>query len=77
LSLTARSCLDWDSFTRAVKEMPEGKYGTVLIDTAGQVGAWIEQYEFKRAGPKAETQSMLVWGEVRNTIRNLMVVAVG
>ncbi len=68
-----RECLDWEVFAKAVKEIPEGKYGTILVDAAGQVGIWIEQYEFKRAGNRAESQSMLVWGEVRNTIRALMI----
>jgi hypothetical protein len=68
-----KECLDWETFRNTVKAIPEKKYGTILVDTAGQAGAWIEQYEFKKAGPKAETQSMLIWGEVRDTFRELII----
>ena len=70
-------CLDWQAFAGAAKAIPEGKYGTVVVDTIGQAGQWISDYQFKSAGKKGDSQSMMVWGEVRNMIRNLILSLMG
>jgi len=67
-----KDCLDWQTFVKEVKGIQEGQYGTIVVDTAGQVGEWVAEHKFQEAGKRAESQSTRIWGEVRSMIRNLL-----
>ena len=45
------------------------RYGTIVVDTFGQVANWIGEDQFKKEAGKADKQSQIVWGHVRDRIR--------
>lgn len=59
-----------EGFAELITKVPDGKYGTIVLDTAWQPFEWITQATFYKAGKRAESQSMLVWGDVRRAIRD-------
>lgn len=65
--------MDWAEFGRAVQAIPQDKYKTIVLDTAGEVGEMAKVYHFTKPGANPEKQSMLLWGEVRKSVRNLVV----
>lgn len=72
---TRSVCYEWNDFTKAVTEIlaSETKYGTIIIDTSGQVTEWIKTDTFQSAGTeKATKMGQVVWGDVRNRIRNML-----
>ena len=78
---TRTSCLDQDAFftefARIAGNRMKGittdvRYGTIILDTVGQVTQWIADYEFKENESIAEKQSQVVWGKVRARIRSMV-----
>jgi hypothetical protein len=72
---TRESCLTDDSFAKEAKRIIKGKetYGTLILDTAGQITTWLATRHFKSVSPsKAEKMSQVVWGEVRDKLRDLL-----
>lgn len=47
-------------------------YGTLILDTAGQLTSWVAEDKFLQYGDKADKQSQLVWGKVRDSLRDLL-----
>lgn len=47
-------------------------YGTIMIDTSGQIAEWAKMSVFTAPGMerKAETMSQILWGEVRSRLRD-------
>lgn len=78
---TRASCLDMDSFFAEYKRITDvenaPKYGTIVLDTVGQITQWVTDYEFAQATKKtAEKMSQIVWGRVRNRIRSMLLMLV-
>jgi hypothetical protein len=86
---TRAVCLSMDAFNREVfritgQEVVDGKlkktsdglqFGTIGIDTMGQVATWVAQGKFANASAaKAEKMTQAIWGEVRDSLRNLLLM---
>lgn len=53
-------------------------YGTIIVDTVGQVTEWYKQHEFQKAGPqKAEKMAPVIWGDIRARLRSMLHVLNG
>lgn len=50
---------------------PKIRYGTICLDTVGQFAEWVKNEEFGKPG--SEKISQIVWGKVRDRIRNLCI----
>jgi hypothetical protein len=50
-----------------------GRWGTIVLDTAGQFAAWIEMDSFHKMSTKADKQSQVIWGDVRKRFRTLLI----
>jgi hypothetical protein len=85
---TRAVCMSLESFNREYfritgQEVQNGKlvktsdglhFGTIGIDTAGQIATWIATAKFAAAGPKkAEKSPEAIWGEIRDSLRNLFI----
>jgi len=46
-------------------------YGTIVIDTVGQLSSWIGENEF--AKPNAQSMSQVTWGRIRDRLRNMLI----
>jgi hypothetical protein len=44
-------------------------YGTIVLDTFGQISQWTGEDTFASMGDKAEKQPQLAWGKVRDRLR--------
>ena len=72
---TRASCLTAvDFFAEYNRIIEEDKmYGTIILDTVGQITEWTKIAQFaKVSDAKAEKMSQVVWGEVRNSLRNML-----
>lgn len=71
---TRASCLTFDEFYEEVKRIKADKeiYGTIILDTIGQVTEWIKSDQFGKNLKKSEKMSQVVWGEVRDRLRTLL-----
>jgi hypothetical protein len=85
---TRAVCMSLEAFNREYfritgQEVQNGKlvktsdglhFGTIGIDTAGQVATWIASAKFAAASPaKAEKMTQAIWGEIRDSLRNLFI----
>lgn len=65
-----------EGLSNALHAIRPGQYGTVIVDTATQWCEWVARAIFQRESHRAEKQSPLVWGmvkqEVRQTIQELL-----
>jgi len=76
---TRAECGSWADFEEEIKRIETDKlqFGTIVIDTSGQVGEWIKGVKFYKAekvtyasgGSKADKQTQIVWGEIRSELR--------
>jgi hypothetical protein len=48
--------------------------GTLVIDTVGQVTEWIKTDEFGRNPSKSEKMPQVVWGTIRDRLRNMLLM---
>ncbi len=54
-----------------IKDAEDTHYGTIIIDTAGQWTEWVKSEVFGRATvDEANKMSQVVWGRVRDALRN-------
>jgi hypothetical protein len=69
-------CLTWmgpSGLKEQFRIIRAGQYGTVMIDTGTQFCDWVAKETFTKApAKKAEKQSMLVWGDVKHTVRQIL-----
>jgi hypothetical protein len=85
---TRNVCLSMQAFNQEYfritgQEVVDGKlvktsdglhFGTIGIDTMGQVSTWIADAKFASVPPAmAEKMSRIVWGKVRDSLRNLLI----
>lgn len=83
---TRASCFTFEAFNQeylritgqAVKDGKVVKvndglhFGTIGIDTAGQIATWVANSRFAAVSPaKAEKLSGVVWGDIRDRLRNM------
>lgn len=67
----------WEDFTDEITRIntePDGTYGTIVIDTVGQVTEWAKTYQFTKDAGQAVKMSQVVWGRVRDRLRNLLLL---
>jgi hypothetical protein len=67
-----KDCLTWmgpGGLKEALKAIKPGEYGTVVIDTGTQFCDWVARETFQRAGARAQKQSMIVWGEAKQAVK--------
>jgi hypothetical protein len=71
---TRTSCLTYPDFAKEATRIINGKemYGTIVLDTIGQITEWIKYVEFGRNEKRSEKLSQVVWGEVRDRLRELL-----
>ena len=49
------------------------RYGTIVLDTAGQIATWVATNVFGAASEaQAEKMGQVMWGKVRDTLRNML-----
>jgi len=80
---TRTQCYSAEEFGAEIKRLEEDRlqFGTIVIDTAGQIAEWTKKTYFdiadKKVGPsgksQSETQSQLVWGKVRDKLRSTLI----
>jgi hypothetical protein len=74
---TRASCLVQDDFftefERITDKESDVHYGTIILDTVGQITEWTKTSIFARAGDnKVAKMSQIVWGDVRSSLRNML-----
>lgn len=71
---TRASCLTFSEFGSEAKRIIEGDemYGTIQLDTIGQITEWIKNDQFGKNLKKSEKMSQVVWGEVRDRLRDML-----
>jgi hypothetical protein len=71
---TRESCLVYSDFLIESGRIIKGSdfYGTIVLDTVGQITEWIKTAEFSKNLKKSEKMSQVVWGEVRDRLRGLL-----
>ena len=57
-----------------ISKAPTGTYGTIVIDTIGQVTEWVKTDEFAKNAAIADKMSQVVWGKVRDRLRNMLLM---
>lgn len=71
---TRESCLTYSDFLvesgRIIKS--DEMYGTIMLDTIGQITEWIKTAEFSKNERRSEKMSQVVWGEVRDRLRGML-----
>lgn len=74
---TRASCITYDDFLREVlritgtKDKPSDvHYGTIILDTVGQITEWIKTVEF--SVKDSDKIAQIVWGRVRDRLRNML-----
>lgn len=65
---------DYLSEMQSISLTPIGKYGTIVIDTVGQVTEWVAHDEFTRNANIASKMGQVVWGKVRDRLRNMLLM---
>jgi hypothetical protein len=45
------------------------RYGTIVLDTFGQISQWVGEDSFTKMADKADKQSQIVWGKIRDRLR--------
>jgi hypothetical protein len=68
-------CLTWlgpNGLKKTLEAIEPGKWGTVVIDTGSQFCEWVAREIFVQAGPRSEKQASLVWGEVKQAVRQYL-----
>jgi hypothetical protein len=69
-------CQTWmgkEGLKEQIRIIRRGEYGTVLIDTGTQFCDWVAKETFtKSPAKKVEKQSMLVWGDAKHTLRQIL-----
>ena len=74
---TRESCLTWKDFTNETTRIITGKdmYGTLILDTMGQITTWMAASQFGKVSDlKAQKMSQVVWGEVRDRLRDMILM---
>jgi hypothetical protein len=61
-------------YKRIVKQI---RYGTIVLDTFGQLTSWISEEQFVKDAKIADKQSQIVWGHIRDRIRNQLIALQG
>jgi hypothetical protein len=64
--------LDFNTEISKIMGLPNHTYGTIVIDTVGQVTEWYKTDQFERDKNIADKMSQVVWGRVRDRLRNLL-----
>jgi len=69
---TRSACYTLADYEDAYKKLVAKKqhYGTIVLDTIGQVANWIGENQFMKDARQADKQGQVVWGRVRDRIRN-------
>jgi hypothetical protein len=74
---TRMPTLQWADYMAEMSRLaktPPGTYGTIVIDTIGQVTEWIKTDEFGKNPVKSEKMPQVVWGTVRDRLRNMLLM---
>lgn len=68
---TRDPCYTLAEYLAAATKIVQGKgvYGTIVIDTFGQVSNWVGEDQFLKDAKLADKQSQVVWGHIRDRIR--------
>lgn len=69
------SCLTYSDYMKETKRIldMEDKLGTLVLDTTGQITTWLANAQFGSVSQaKAEKMSQVVWGEVRDRLRDML-----
>ncbi len=71
---TRASCLVYSDFIAESSRIIKGDevFGTLVLDTVGQITEWIKTAQFEKNPKKSEKMSQVVWGEVRDRLRGLL-----
>jgi hypothetical protein len=72
---TRASCLMYQDFMNESSRIIKGDetYGTLILDTTGQITTWLANAHFASVSQsKAEKMSQVVWGEVRDRLRDML-----
>jgi hypothetical protein len=69
-------CVTWmgaSGLKEQLRIIRRGEYGTVVIDTGTQFCDWVAKDTFTKApAKKVDKQSMLVWGDAKHTVRQIL-----
>jgi hypothetical protein len=63
---------DFNAELMKVMALPDHTYGTIVIDTVGQVTEWYKSDQFRVDANIAGKMSQVVWGRVRDRLRNML-----
>ena len=63
---------DYGTEMARIMSLPNHTYGTIVIDTIGQVGEWFHTDQFAKDANIAGKMSQVVWGRVRDRLRNML-----
>jgi hypothetical protein len=71
-NFTRADCPTYDLFKLEMDRIMTAKerYGTLVIDTAGQFAQWTSDDIFRQNQAMVEKQSQVVWGKVRDKLRS-------
>jgi len=71
---TRASCYTLADYLAEATRIVQGKetYGTIVIDTFGQVTSWVGEDQFTKDARISEKQGQVVWGHVRDRLRKQM-----
>lgn len=71
---TRADCPTYPEFYAELDRIKKDKlhFGTLVIDTGGQYAEWLRDDIFSKNAKAAEKQSQMVWGMVRNQIRDII-----
>lgn len=84
---TRTPCLSFEAFNKEylritgqevqggklVKTSDGLKFGTIGLDTTGQISTWVATSKFASVSEaKAEKMSQVVWGQIRDSLRNML-----
>lgn len=69
------SCLTYADYMQETKRIlnSDEEIGTLVLDTTGQITTWLANAQFASVSQaKAEKMSQVVWGEVRDRLRDML-----
>jgi hypothetical protein len=71
---TRADCPTYELFDAEIRRILSSKdiYGTLAIDTGGQLSSWMAEKVFTENAKIADSMSQVVWGKVRDRLRGLV-----
>jgi len=73
---TRTACASMTEYVAEVDRISKSKerYGTIALDTFGQISSWVGEDQFVKEAGKVEKQSQIVWGHVRDRLRKNLII---